>query len=215
MKIKTRIIKNILSTVLSISLLLQVGLSVIYAEGEKTIDNTETEVRETTIKVFVDLSDEVDHQRLTIGADESDVVLPETLEIILEPEKITLNNITWTIDADNSDFDFFGLPEALAGTNYTYIPVLPNIDDQGNELLLGENVTLPQIHVSVEESTMRTFSNPRSGYTYNISQGPIIISAGTNSKTIKISYGNEQTADNIDANQPLTIIGSVGRAQTH
>lgn len=45
-------------------------------------------------------------------------------------------------------------------------------------------------------------------YTYDISQGNITISAGTNSGTIKVCYGSGQTEDNISITQSITITDS-------
>lgn len=46
------------------------------------------------------------------------------------------------------------------------------------------------------------------GYIYNISQGNIIVSAGTAGGTLKVAYGAGHAADNIPAAQQLEIVGT-------
>lgn len=55
-------------------------------------------------------------------------------------------------------------------------------------------------------SSTMAITNP---YTYDISRGYITISAGTNSGTIKVAYGDSKVADNISSTRSIIITGTV------
>lgn len=155
----------------------------------------QTEESSAVIVSFGELSEEVREQLLPVGANESDIIFPDTLTVTVEKtapeeetgtgektvsggdagegtdgqiitEDITLENITWELDADNSDSDTFLSDESANGSFYTYVPVLPEtvtLTDSEEEvcdftLTLDKNVYLPEIYVLVGESGIATFS---------------------------------------------------------
>ena len=70
-----------------------------------------------------------------------------------ETKEITLTDITWQLDAEESDGEVFDSSEAANGYCYVYEPVLPKTDSEGNSLTVGAEVTLPEIYVQIGEST--------------------------------------------------------------
>lgn len=72
-------------------------------------------------------------------------------ETATETEKIKLTDIKWEIDADESDAEEFNSSKKYNGFCYVYTPVLPDTDEKGNKLVLGEDVELPMIYVLVGE----------------------------------------------------------------
>lgn len=77
---------------------------------------------------------------------------PDTeAETATETEKIKLTDIKWEIDADESDAEEFNSSKKYNGFCYVYTPVLPDTDEKGNKLVLGEDVELPMIYVLVGE----------------------------------------------------------------
>ena len=69
----------------------------------------------------------------------------------IKTEEILLKNIEWELDPDESDAEEFDSSKASNGFCYAYTPVLPETDDDGNQLVLGEDVELPTIYVLVGE----------------------------------------------------------------
>lgn len=78
----------------------------------------------------------------------------ETTETVRK--KITLENIKWKLDTKESDAQKFDSTEDSNGFCYVYTPVLPDTDQDGNKLVLGENVDLPAIYVLVGEYGVET-----------------------------------------------------------
>ncbi len=72
-------------------------------------------------------------------------------ETAAKTEKIKLTDIKWEIDADESDAEEFNSSKKYNGFCYVYTPVLPDTDEKGNKLVLGEDVELPMIYVLVGE----------------------------------------------------------------
>ena len=66
-------------------------------------------------------------------------------------EKIRLKNIKWELNVEESDAEEFDSSEASNGFCYAYMPVLPDEDGDGNQLVLGKDVELPTIYVLVGE----------------------------------------------------------------
>ncbi|MGN0277517.1 MAG: GLUG motif-containing protein, partial [Hominisplanchenecus sp.] len=155
----------------------------------------QTEESSAVIVSFGELSEEVREQLLPVGANESDIIFPDTLTVTVEKtapeeetgtgeetvsggdveegtdgqiitEDITLENITWELDADNSDSDTFLSDESANGYFYTYVPVLPETvtltDSEGEvcdfTLTLDKNVYLPVSYVLVGDRGIATFS---------------------------------------------------------
>lgn len=74
-----------------------------------------------------------------------------TVETEIKTEEILLKNIEWELDPDESDAEKFDSSKASNGFCYAYTPVLPETDDDGNQLVLGKDVELPTIYVLVGE----------------------------------------------------------------
>lgn len=72
-------------------------------------------------------------------------------ETAAKTEKIKLTHIKWEIDAGESDAEEFNSSKKYNGFCYVYTPVLPDTDEKGNKLVLGEDVELPMIYVLVGE----------------------------------------------------------------
>ena len=72
-------------------------------------------------------------------------------ETAAKTEKIKLTDIKWEIDAGESDAEEFNSSKKYNGFCYVYTPVLPDTDEKGNKLVLGEDVELPMIYVLVGE----------------------------------------------------------------
>lgn len=72
-------------------------------------------------------------------------------ETAAKTEKIKLTHIKWEIDVGESDAEEFNSSKKYNGFCYVYTPVLPDTDEKGNKLVLGEDVELPMIYVLVGE----------------------------------------------------------------
>ena len=128
---------------------------------------------------FLPLEEGAGEQQLPLGAPESDIIFPESLTVTVEgaadtavsgndavsggdrvtggaqmgttSAQLTLEGITWQLDASESDADCFDSSEEADGFCYVYRPVLPETDNGGNTITLEEGVALPEIYVLVGE----------------------------------------------------------------
>ncbi|HEX3075881.1 MAG TPA: hypothetical protein VHQ24_03315 [Lachnospiraceae bacterium] len=137
-----------------------------------------------TITAFTELSDEIANQQLAVGAEESDIQLPNTLNVIVEAASVdqagsdaqtttgaaidvntvqdltemtqsaTLKYITWEMDGNNSTSDTFD--SSVDGAFYTYVPVLPE------GYTLETNVSLPEISVQIGSGMMQLMTSQSS-----------------------------------------------------
>ena len=82
-----------------------------------------------------------------------------------ETKEVVLTGVTWKIDEQESDAAIFD--GTKNGFVYTYVPVIPETDSEGNTYFLAENVELPRIYVLVGE--MQT-SLLTAGNVYDIDQ---------------------------------------------
>lgn len=80
-------------------------------------------------------------------------------ETAIKTEKIKLTDIKWEIDADESDAEEFNSSKKYNGFCYVYTPVMPDTDEKGNKLVLGEDVELPMIYVLVGEYEVVTLED--------------------------------------------------------
>ena len=80
-------------------------------------------------------------------------------ETAAKTEKIKLTDIKWEIDAGESDAEEFNSSKKYNGFSYVYTPVLPDTDEKGNKLVLGEDVELPMIYVLVGEYEVVTLED--------------------------------------------------------
>lgn len=80
-------------------------------------------------------------------------------ETAAKTEKIKLTDIKWEIDAGESDAEEFNSSKKYNGFCYVYTPVLPDTDEKGNKLVLGEDVELPMIYVLVGEYGVATLED--------------------------------------------------------
>ena len=72
--------------------------------------------------------------------------------------QITLTDITWKLNAKESDGDRFDSGKTNEGKCYVYEPVLPETDADGNALVVADDVSLPQIYVLIGGWKMQTLS---------------------------------------------------------
>lgn len=124
-----------------------------------------------TITGFADLEESITNQQLAIGAGEEEIVFPDTLDVTVsvsvsdetseteenetsetenvETKEITLTDITWKLNPAESDGEVFGSSAECDGYCYVYTPVIPEKDEEGNNLVLGEDVELSAIYVLI------------------------------------------------------------------
>lgn len=151
--------------------------------------NAAEDLHNYTITSIEELDEDVKCQVLPYGTEESDIVFPDSLEVAAEytvyeqisentvsdnnsgiktkskTENITIEDITWKLDKDQSDFDVFtGSEEELedcGGAYYVYTAVIPQKDKAGNTYTLADGIALPEIEVLVADSNaeIMTLSN--------------------------------------------------------
>lgn len=195
---QSKIRKRVFSIMILFGLMFQIGLPLIFAEEESE------ETWDSMITAFMELPNEIANQTIMVGASESNIILPDTLLAAFETEEIMIDNIRWILDIDKSDCDVFDLSEAM---KYVYLPLLPGVDNEGNELILGEGVRLPEICVLVEEIPIgRVYSSLPETHIYDISDGHIAIEKGRGN-TLKVTYGDGIVQDNISNGTMLTLTG--------
>ena len=151
--------------------------------------NAAEDLHNYTITSIEELDEDVKCQVVPYGTEEGDIVFPDSLEVAAEytvyeqisentvsdnnsgiktkskTENITIEDITWKLDKDQSDFDVFtGSEEELedcGGAYYVYTAVIPQKDKAGNTYTLADGITLPEIEVLVGDSNaeIMTLSN--------------------------------------------------------
>ena len=151
--------------------------------------NAAEDLHNYTITSIEEFDEDVKCQVLPYGTEESDIVFPDSLEVAAEytvyeqisentvsdnnsgiktkskTENITIEDITWKLDKDQSDFDVFtGSEEELedcGGAYYVYTAVIPKKDKAGNTYTLADGIALPEIEVLVGDSNaeIMTLSN--------------------------------------------------------
>lgn len=151
--------------------------------------NAAEDLHNYTITSIEELDEDVKCQVLPYGTEESDIVFPDSLEVAAEytvyeqisentvsdnnsgiktkskTENITIEDITWKLDKDQSDFDVFtGSEEELedcGGAYYVYTAVIPQKDKAGNTYTLADGIALPEIEVLVGDGNaeIMTLSN--------------------------------------------------------
>lgn len=151
--------------------------------------NAAEDLHNYTITSIEELDEDVKCQVLPYGTEESDIVFPDSLEVAAEytvyeqisentvsdnnsriktkskTENITIQDITWKLDKDQSDFDVFtGSEEELedcGGAYYVYTAVIPQKDKAGNTYTLADGIALPEIEVLVGDGNaeIMTLSN--------------------------------------------------------
>lgn len=151
--------------------------------------NAAEDLHNYTITSIEELDEDVKCQVLPYGTEESDIAFPDSLEVAAEytvyeqisentvsdnnskiktkskTENITIEDITWKLDKDQSDFDVFtGSEEELedcGGAYYVYTAVIPQKDKAGNTYTLADGIALPEIEVLVGDGNaeIMTLSN--------------------------------------------------------
>ena len=101
-------------------------------------------------------------------------------------ETICLEDIKWVLDAEVSDAAAFDSSEASNGFCYAYVPVLPQTDGEGNQLVLSESAVLPTIHVLVGEYGIATLAGESISFTAQptIAEGKEKVLQGYNSAPV-------------------------------
>lgn len=151
--------------------------------------NAAEDLHNYTITSIEELDEDVKCQVVPYGTEESDIAFPDSLEVAAEytvyeqisentvsdnnsgiktkteTKNTTIENITWKLDKDQSDFDVFtGSEEELedcGGAYYVYTAVIPQKDKAGNTYTLADGIALPEIEVLVGDSNaeIMTLSN--------------------------------------------------------
>ncbi len=151
--------------------------------------NAAEDLHNYTITSIEELDEDVKCQVVPYGTEESDIAFPDSLEVAAEytvyeqisentvsdnnsgiktkskTENITLEDITWKLDKNQSDFDVFtGSEEELedcGGAYYVYTAVIPQKDKASNTYTLADGIALPEIEVLVGDSNaeIMTLSN--------------------------------------------------------
>lgn len=141
------------------------------------------DMHDYAITAIEDLDEDVKYQALPYEALESDVIFPDSLEVTAEytayeqvsengftentvsdntkikteTKNITINDITWKLDKDQSDFDVFTSSEEeledCGGAYFVYTADIPKKDKDGNTYTLAEGIALPEIGVMVGDAT--------------------------------------------------------------
>ena len=76
-----------------------------------------------------------------------------------QQKQLTLTDITWKLNAKESDGDKFDSSKKNEGKCYVYEPVLPETDADGNKLVMADDAELPQIAVLIGGRKVRALSN--------------------------------------------------------
>ena len=144
------------------------------------IVNAAVGIKAYTITAFEALDGTKEYQTLSFGAEESDILFPDSLkaaveytvyekpeeypteentaagEEFIEKESVIIEGITWELDKEKSDLDIFTSDaEELAeygGGCFVYTAVIPETDIDGNTYTLAADVELPEICVVVEDA---------------------------------------------------------------
>ena len=149
-----RVLAIILATLMTITIIDFGGMQYVSAADESKVD---------IITAFTALSGEIANQQLAVGSSASEINLPYSLSVasevyyVDEAQAVTgsaisvnstynLTGVTWEIDAGQSSSASF---DASVGNTYTYVPVLPATDSEGNPVRRAEGVSLPQIRVQI------------------------------------------------------------------
>lgn len=142
--------------------------------------NAAVGIKAYTITAFEALDGTKEYQTLSFGAEESDILFPDSLkaaveytiyekpeeylteentaagEEFIEKESVIIEGITWELDKEKSDHDVFTSDaEELAeygGGCFVYTAVIPETDIDGNTYTLAGDVELPEICVVVEDA---------------------------------------------------------------
>ena len=144
------------------------------------IVNAAVGIKAYTITAFEALDGTKEYQTLSFGAEESDILFPDSLkaaveytvyekpeeypteentaagEEFIEKESVIIEGITWELDKEKSDLDVFTSDaEELAeygGGCFVYTAVIPETDIDGNTYTLAGDVELPEICDVVEDA---------------------------------------------------------------
>lgn len=142
--------------------------------------NAAVGIKAYTITAFEALDGTKEYQTLSFGAEESDILFPDSLkaaveytvyekpeeypteentaagEEFIEKESVIIEGITWELDKEKSDLDIFTSDaEELAeygGGCFVYTAVIPETDIDGNTYTLAADVELPEICVVVGDA---------------------------------------------------------------
>ena len=145
-QLKTNKKKKVLSMLLALTMIFQISIPAVFAEGEEN---------QKKIIAFEELADDVKNITVEVDSTEEEVVakMPTSLNASYQETttgsaiEITIENVTWELDEANSDSATFD--SSQSGASYTYKAKLPATDSTGDELVLESGVSLPTITVLV------------------------------------------------------------------
>ncbi|MEN1761616.1 S-layer homology domain-containing protein [Anoxynatronum sibiricum] len=181
--LKTNHQKKMLSMLLALTMIFQMSVSAVFAEGEEN---------QKRIIAFEELAEDVKNITVEVESTEAEAKakMPTVVNAVYAESttgtaiNFTIENINWEIDEANSDSNTFD--SSQSGAIYTYKAKLPATDSQGDELVPQSGVALPAITVRVGTATpiMRLTggANPVTelwmGATKVISNGTVFTTSG-------------------------------------
>lgn len=150
-QLKTNSRKKGLSILLALTMIFQMSIPAVFAEGEEN---------QKKIIAFEELADDVKNITVEVDSTEEELVakMPSSLNASYQETttgsaiEITIENVTWELDEANSDSATFD--SSQSGASYTYKAKLPATDSTGEQLVLESGVLLPTITVLVESMSM-------------------------------------------------------------
>lgn len=145
-QLKTNNKKKVLSMLLALTMIFQISIPAVFAEGEEN---------QKKIIAFEELADDVKNITVEVDSTEVEVVakMPSSLNASYQETttgsaiEITIENVTWELYETNSGSANFD--SSQSGASYTYKAKLPATDSTGDELVLESGVSLPTITVLV------------------------------------------------------------------
>lgn len=131
-------------------------------EEEKTTESEEPEeiISEEPSPTESENDDLQEEPEVVTETVENEVLYSEQNEnevkVLEKIQEITLENIIWVIDAENSDSGTFISDESAFGYCYTYVPVIPQMESEEGSYALADGVSLPTIKVYIGQKVMKT-----------------------------------------------------------
>ena len=148
--LKTNHQKKMLSMLLALTMIFQMSVPAVFAEGEEN---------QKRIIAFEELAEDVKNITVEVESTEAEAKakMPTVVNAVYAESttgtaiSFTIENVTWELDEANSDSNTFD--SSQSGAIYTYKAKLPATDSQGDALVPESGVALPAITVRVGTAT--------------------------------------------------------------
>lgn len=191
---QAKIVRKVLSVILSVSLMLQMGMPVAYAKESNPIQETKT------ITAFGDLAEDVKNLTAPIGTLEEELPLPQTVTAAIyeETTEDVVLDVTWE---SNKPF-----PAEVEDT-FTYTAKISD-EDSGN-YTLAERVTNAEDKAKIEDAVSKEVTAENAGKTtaeFLSSEGYQNIAVGTAYTYPQFSSGTVIKSSDIYTNANLTLV---------